>query len=218
MRPALSTCQYRRRRSRRLCWNIFSYGYLAFTTHSSTRPGSQSVIMTLSPLQIESWTEFAVGFFIILVRAAYRTKVSGWKWHGDDYFAVAAGLFFAVRWMRADSKRPGTLTCYPCRASVSVSKSLVGFRCNTRPAEFKTDSTLLGHWGSIIGMTEEVALSLTDAQKVDVIKGSKANVAGWCLYISLIWCLKSCMLFFYARLTYVTVLYPNHRVTSWAIG
>lgn len=59
----------------------------------------------------------------------------------------------------------------------------------------------LGRWGSIVGINDEVALSLTPDQKENIIKGSKADIAGWCLYISLIWCLKACMLFFYQRLT-----------------
>ncbi|CEJ82394.1 hypothetical protein VHEMI02460 [[Torrubiella] hemipterigena] len=60
---------------------------------------------------------------------------------------------------------------------------------------------LIGRWGSIVGISDEVALSLTPDQKENIVKGSKADIAGWCLYISLIWCLKACMLFFYQRLT-----------------
>lgn len=50
-------------------------------------------------------------------------------------------------------------------------------------------------------MTDEKALSLSDAQKSAIVKGSKADIAGWCVYITLVWCLKACMLFFYRRLT-----------------
>ncbi|KAK2591330.1 hypothetical protein QQS21_010983 [Conoideocrella luteorostrata] len=63
---------------------------------------------------------------------------------------------------------------------------------------------MIGQWGSIVGMTDKVALSLTDAQKATIVKGAKADIAGWCLYITLIWCLKACMLFFYRRLTLET--------------
>lgn len=52
-------------------------------------------------------------------------------------------------------------------------------------------------------MTDDKALSLTHAEKERIVKGSKADMAGWCLYITLIWCLKACMLFFYRRLTWV---------------
>lgn len=63
---------------------------------------------------------------------------------------------------------------------------------------------VIGQWGSIVGMTDEKALSLTDDQKSTIVKGAKADIAGWCLYITLIWCLKACMLFFYRRLTLET--------------
>lgn len=52
-------------------------------------------------------------------------------------------------------------------------------------------------------MTDEKALSLTEAEKENIVKGAKADMAGWCLYITLIWCLKACMLFFYRRLALV---------------
>lgn len=58
-----------------------------------------------------------------------------------------------------------------------------------------------GQWGSIVGMTNEKALLLSDHEKATIVKGAKADIAGWCLYITLIWCLKACMLFFYRRLT-----------------
>ncbi|KAG5982187.1 hypothetical protein E4U55_002205 [Claviceps digitariae] len=63
---------------------------------------------------------------------------------------------------------------------------------------------LIGRWGSIVGMTEAKALDLTKSERVSIVRGSKAVIAGWCLYISLIWCLKACVLFFYRRLTLVT--------------
>ncbi|KAG5953580.1 hypothetical protein E4U53_004679 [Claviceps sorghi] len=63
---------------------------------------------------------------------------------------------------------------------------------------------LIGRWGSIVGMTEAKAAALTNTERTSIINGAKADVAGWCLYITLIWCLKACMLFFYRRLTLVT--------------
>lgn len=63
---------------------------------------------------------------------------------------------------------------------------------------------LIGQWETIVGMTDEKALSLSDAQKSAIVKGSKADIAGWCVYITLVWCLKACMLFFYRRLTLAT--------------
>ncbi|KAG5932124.1 hypothetical protein E4U59_007719 [Claviceps monticola] len=63
---------------------------------------------------------------------------------------------------------------------------------------------LIGRWGSIVGMTEAKALALTDDERTSITNGAKADIAGWCLYITLIWCLKGCILFFYRRLTLVT--------------
>ncbi|KAG6005661.1 hypothetical protein E4U21_007777 [Claviceps maximensis] len=63
---------------------------------------------------------------------------------------------------------------------------------------------LIGQWGSIVGMTEAKASVLTKSERTSIINGAKADIAGWCLYITLIWCLKACMLFFYRRLTLVT--------------
>ncbi|KAJ6788241.1 hypothetical protein PWT90_10622 [Aphanocladium album] len=60
---------------------------------------------------------------------------------------------------------------------------------------------VIGQWGSIVGMTDEKALKLSEHEKENIVKGAKADIAGWCLYITLIWCLKACMLFFYRRLT-----------------
>ncbi|QPH05531.1 hypothetical protein C2857_003381 [Epichloe festucae Fl1] len=55
--------------------------------------------------------------------------------------------------------------------------------------------------GTIANMTDEIALTLTDEQKNPIIAGSKFLFAEWCVYISLIWSLKACMLFLYGRLT-----------------
>ncbi|KAJ0159521.1 hypothetical protein CTA2_9541 [Colletotrichum tanaceti] len=60
---------------------------------------------------------------------------------------------------------------------------------------------LIGQNGSITGMNDEIALTLSDRQKERIIIGSKCLVAGWMLYVTLIWCLKACMLFLYRRLT-----------------
>ncbi|KAF2745776.1 hypothetical protein M011DRAFT_405699 [Sporormia fimetaria CBS 119925] len=60
---------------------------------------------------------------------------------------------------------------------------------------------LIGEYGSITGMSDEIALKLTDEQRDRIVFGSKCLLAGWILYTTLIWCLKACMLFFYKRLT-----------------
>ncbi|KAG5927496.1 hypothetical protein E4U42_002173 [Claviceps africana] len=50
---------------------------------------------------------------------------------------------------------------------------------------------LIGRWGSIVGMTEAKALALTSGERTSIINGAKADIAGWCIYITLIWCLKA---------------------------
>lgn len=50
-------------------------------------------------------------------------------------------------------------------------------------------------------MNDELALRLSDEQVRRIVIGSKCLVAGWCIYVTLIWCLKACMLFLYYRLT-----------------
>ncbi|CAI6338866.1 unnamed protein product [Periconia digitata] len=61
---------------------------------------------------------------------------------------------------------------------------------------------LIGQNGSITGLSDEIALTLTEEQKVKIVYGSKCLLAGWIVYTTLIWCLKACMLFFYCRLTF----------------
>ncbi|PGH36151.1 hypothetical protein GX50_01006 [[Emmonsia] crescens] len=60
---------------------------------------------------------------------------------------------------------------------------------------------LIGQFGSTTGINDEIALKLTEEQKRRMIIGTKCLLAGWCIYVTLIWCLKACMLFLYNRLT-----------------
>ncbi|EFY91394.1 hypothetical protein MAC_02557 [Metarhizium acridum CQMa 102] len=46
-----------------------------------------------------------------------------------------------------------------------------------------------------------VILTLTDDEKHNIVIRAKCILAGWCIYVSLIWALKACMLFLYGRLT-----------------
>ncbi|KAG5941323.1 hypothetical protein E4U53_007429 [Claviceps sorghi] len=50
-------------------------------------------------------------------------------------------------------------------------------------------------------MNNKVAFTLTAEREALMIAGSKSLLAAWCIYISLIWTLKGCMLFLYGRLT-----------------
>lgn len=62
---------------------------------------------------------------------------------------------------------------------------------------------LIGQHGAIAGLTTETAALLSEDQKRHFEIGSKCLLAGWCLYVTLIWCLKACMLCLFKRLTYV---------------
>ncbi|KAK5993742.1 hypothetical protein PT974_07179 [Cladobotryum mycophilum] len=60
---------------------------------------------------------------------------------------------------------------------------------------------LIGQYGSITGINDDIALALTPEQVERIVIGSKCLFAGWLVYVTLIWCLKSCMLFLFQRLT-----------------
>ncbi|KAL2857359.1 hypothetical protein BJY01DRAFT_202662 [Aspergillus pseudoustus] len=60
---------------------------------------------------------------------------------------------------------------------------------------------LIGQHGTNIGLTNEQRAALTPGQTASLVYGSKCLLAGWTCYVTLIWSLKACMLFFYNRLT-----------------
>lgn len=62
---------------------------------------------------------------------------------------------------------------------------------------------MISEYGSITGMTDAKAVLLTDDEIRRIEIGSKCLLAGWCLYVTMIFCMKGCMLFVYQRLTYV---------------
>jgi hypothetical protein len=52
--------------------------------------------MTATPFQTEAWTEYALGVVVLLLRFFARWRMVGFKWQGDDYFAVGALIFWTV--------------------------------------------------------------------------------------------------------------------------
>lgn len=60
---------------------------------------------------------------------------------------------------------------------------------------------LIGQHGANIGLTNAQRAAMTPDQVKSLVIGSKCLLAGWVCYVTLIWCLKACMLFFYNRLT-----------------
>ncbi|TIC99567.1 hypothetical protein CH35J_005050 [Colletotrichum higginsianum] len=65
--------------------------------------------------------------------------------------------------------------------------------------------------GSITGMTDEVALTLTPEEYKSHEVGAKWLFAAWYIYVSMIWSLKGIMLFFFAR---VTKTLPEERLVK----
>ncbi|KAG6013633.1 hypothetical protein E4U54_006518 [Claviceps lovelessii] len=53
--------------------------------------------MPKNPFARESWIEFGLGLLIIVCRITCRCRQVGWKWDGDDFFAVLAAVFFTAQ-------------------------------------------------------------------------------------------------------------------------
>ncbi|BDD56231.1 hypothetical protein MPDQ_005603 [Monascus purpureus] len=60
---------------------------------------------------------------------------------------------------------------------------------------------LIGQYGTNIGYTDEQRAHFSAEQTRKLEIGSKCLLAGWCCYVTLIWCLKACVLFFFNRIT-----------------
>ncbi|PVH98901.1 hypothetical protein DM02DRAFT_565534 [Periconia macrospinosa] len=112
--------------------------------------------------QVETWTEYAIGVIVILIRIFSRCRVIGRKWDGDDYIIIIALLAFTSYFVHIE---------------------------------------IIGRNGVNIGLTDEQRAQFTQETIRHLILGSKLLVSGWISWAVLIWSLKACMLFFYARLT-----------------
>ncbi|GAB1218289.1 hypothetical protein ATERTT37_007543 [Aspergillus terreus] len=127
---------------------------------------------TGTPFQKEAWTEYGIGTVIILLRILARAKVVGVKnWQGDDYFTIIALLFWTVSHMPAFPKAELTML------------------------------EMIGQFGTNIGFTDAQRAAFSEEEIKVLARGSKCLLAGWTCYVTLIWSLKACMLFFYNRLT-----------------
>ncbi|RDW68980.1 uncharacterized protein DSM5745_08740 [Aspergillus mulundensis] len=60
---------------------------------------------------------------------------------------------------------------------------------------------LIGQYGTNIGLSDQERASMSPDRTARLVAGSKCLLAGWTCYVTLIWSLKTCMLFFYNRLT-----------------
>ncbi|KAF4808461.1 hypothetical protein CGCSCA5_v012418 [Colletotrichum siamense] len=73
---------------------------------------------------------------------------------------------------------------------------------------------LIGQNGTNIGITDEIGATLTPQEIAKFEFGSKCLLAGWNFYVTLIWCLKACILFFFSRITnWQVVPYPGDECT-----
>ena len=61
--------------------------------------------------------------------------------------------------------------------------------------------TIIAQFGTITGVTEEIALGMTQKGRDDAEAGAKWLFAAWYVYVTLIWSLKGISLVFLARLT-----------------
>ena len=69
-------------------------------------------------------------------------------------------------------------------------------------------------------MTDEYRANLGPASVEYQLRvvGSKLHLAGWCLFVSTLWCLKLCIAVYYTRLTYVLDHILRHLLTSCSDG
>ncbi|KAF2848981.1 hypothetical protein T440DRAFT_534498 [Plenodomus tracheiphilus IPT5] len=76
----------------------------------------------------------------------------------------------------------------------------------------------LGYFGTYVGLTPSTALQLDDATISSYIRGSKALFTAWLCYATLIWSLKTTVLFFYHRLTSRLSQHKLIKLLGIAIG
>ncbi|KAK4108571.1 hypothetical protein N656DRAFT_761243 [Canariomyces notabilis] len=74
---------------------------------------------------------------------------------------------------------------------------------------------LIGQNGTNIGITDDIGATLTQEEIAKLEFGSKCLLAGWNFYVTLIWCLKGCMLCFYNR---ITLGLKQQTVVKWTGG
>ncbi|KAB2572664.1 Sedlin [Lasiodiplodia theobromae] len=77
---------------------------------------------------------------------------------------------------------------------------------------------LMNKYGNLIGLNDEKADALTDAQVHSLTIGSKAVFIAWLAYLCLIWSLKTSVLFYYNRLTKGLKEQRFIRILGWFVG
>lgn len=74
-----------------------------------------------------------------------------------------------------------------------------------------------GLYGNNIGLNEQTAMLVPDAQVPHLELGSKLAFMNWIWYLCYIWCLKGVLLCLYNKLTYGLTLPPFHKSQEQAI-
>ncbi|KAI9927001.1 hypothetical protein ASPWEDRAFT_46459 [Aspergillus wentii DTO 134E9] len=74
---------------------------------------------------------------------------------------------------------------------------------------------MIGQYGTNIGLSDDQRAALTVGETLGLQIGSKCLLAGWTCYVTLIWSLKACMLFFYNR---VTLGLTQQKVVKFCAG
>ncbi|KAK7443640.1 hypothetical protein Landi51_08988 [Colletotrichum acutatum] len=141
-----------------------------------------------TPFQTEAWTEYGLGVLIILLRIFARWKIVGFNWQGDDYFAILCLIF----WTTPDWRL----------------RSAANFHFKLELCMLE----LIGQNGTNIGITNDIGATLTSEEIAKFEFGSKCLLAGWNFYVTLIWCLKACILFFFSRITLAT---RQQKIVKW---
>ena len=140
-------------------------------------------------MQTEVWAAYIIGVTVFLLRFFARWKIVGFKglqW--DDLFALLALVTSNSLSVRKTSSKIVQIFWTVDAATVHI----------------------ISTHGSLVGLTAEKANILADEEAAMLEIGSKALFTAWLSYVSLIWCMKASLLFFYRRLTYVpSFQYPT---------
>ncbi|CAK41762.1 uncharacterized protein BO96DRAFT_329721 [Aspergillus niger CBS 101883] len=143
------------------------------------------------PFEIEEWVEMAIGMFVILLRLYARTRAVGFrKWQGDDYLGIVVLVLWVVKAdMRVLSRRKSSCSSL-CVSSSSPENGL-----------WLTGYNPIVRFGANARLSDEQRASMEEWEIREREFGAKCLLVSWVVYVTLIWVLKACMLFFYNRLT-----------------
>lgn len=158
------------------------------------------------PFEIEEWVEMAIGMFVILLRLYARTRAVGVrKWQGGDYLGIVALVLWVVSAMFAGNGNhvKADMRVLSRRKS-SCSNSCVS-SSSPENGLWLTGYNPIVRFGANARLSDEQRASMEEWEIGEREFGAKCLLVSWVVYVTLIWVSKACMLFFYNRLTYVTL-------------